>query len=223
MTDKEIYQQIEECREEADALYERIHEQVEESIVKHAQTKKKRKKLFAGILSVAVVLVVTLGIVLPITLQPQSQPQDEVIRYSDADVLLPDELNCNLKEYYADTNQTLLYLDWYEDAEDVLTFRYYEDGKKSETVYLHETVIDGNSGRIVELSLMKQNIVVESLDELFEEFQATNINNIQVVYALNKSMALAKFEYQGYKYYLKIDDEITFDFLVETIESMFNN
>ena len=219
MTDKEIYQQIEEYSEEANALYERIHEQVEASIVKHAQTKKKRKKLFVSISSIAAVLVLTLAIVLPIVMQPQ----DEEIRYSDFNVLIPDVLDCNLKEYYAAHNQALLYLDWYKDAEELYSVRYYEEGKESNTVYLSETFTDGNTGYGFELSVMKRNIVIESLDENFEEPQTTSIGDIQIVYRLNRKWSLAKFEYQGYKYYLKINDEIPLDFLNETIESMFNN
>ena len=219
MTDEEIYQQIEEYREESDALYERIHEQVESSIVKHAQLKKRRKKVFTSVLSVVAVLVVTLAIVLPIVLQPQ----DEEIRYNDVNVLLHEDLNFNLKEYYANNNLSLLYLDWYNDAEYLFTARYYEEGKESDTVYLYETITDGNTGYSIEISIMKRNIVVESYEEKYDEFKTTSIGNTQVIYILNRSRALAKFEYQGYKYYLQINDEITLDFLLKTIESMFNN
>lgn len=221
MTDEELYQQIEEYREESQAVYERIHEQVEASIVKHARAKKRRKKFLTGIASVAAVVIVVLAIVLPITLQPQSQEQE--FRYSDADVLISDELDCNLKEYYAVNSLSLLYLDWYKNAEYLFTERYYEEGKESETVYLTETIIDGNTGYTVEISVMKRNIVVESFDERFEEYETMNIDNTQVAYILNKKWSLAKFEYQGYKYYLKINYGTTLEFLVETIESMFNN
>ena len=222
MTDEEIYQQIDQYSEEASSLYERIHEQVETSIVKHAKAKKRRKKLFAGILSVAVVLVVTLAIVLPIVLQPQG---DNEIRYSDADALSREVLDCNLKEYYeAIGNQSLLYLDWYEYAEDLFTVRYYEDGQENNTVCLRESFTDGYNGYHVELSVMKQNIVIESLEDKFEEIQTANVGDTQIVYALKKSWALAKFEYRGYKYYLLIKDEgLTLDFLEKTIQSMFNN
>ena len=219
MTDEEIYQQIEEYREESDALYEKIHEQVEASIVSHAQKKKRRKKFFAGVLSVVAVLIVTLSIVLPIVMKPQV---DE-IRYSDADILLPDALESNLKEYCVATNQSFLYLDWYEDAEDLHTARYYEEGKESDTVYLYEKFTDGNTGYTFKLSVLKQNIVVESLDEPFEEPKIIEINNTQVYYVLQRTVTSAKFEYQGYKYYLEINDGVTLEFLVETIESMFNN
>ena len=219
MTDEEIYQQIEEYREEANSMYEKIHEQVEASIVKHAQTKKKRKKLFTGILSVAVVLVVTLAIVLPIVLQPQ----DDEIRFSDFEVLRPDTLDCNLKEYYELNNLSLLYLDWYENAEDLNTVRYYEEGKKNNTVYLSEFFTDGYWGFTVKLTVMKRNIVVESFDEKFEEYKTKNIGETQISYVLHRNLGVAKFEYQGYKYYLEINDELTLDFLVATIESMFNN
>ena len=219
MTDKEIYQQIEEYSEEAKAQYAKIHEQVEASIVKHAQAKKRRKKLFIGILPIAVVLVITLAIVLPIVLQPQ----DEEIRYSDLSVLGLDVLDCNLKEYYAKTNQELLYLDWYEFAEELYTARYYEEGKENDTVYLHETMTDGNTGYHIELSLMKRNIVVDNLETKVEEYQSTNIRDVQISYVITKTLTIAKFEYQGYKYYMEIKDSVTLDFLTGTIESMFNN
>ena len=219
MTEKEINQQIEEYREESDALYERIHEQVETSIVKHAQTKKKRKKFFVGFLSVATVLIVTLAIVLPIVLHPQ----DQEVRYSDLNVLLPDKLDCNLKEYYAAHNLSLLYLDWYEYAEDLTSERYYEEGKERDTVYLCEFFTDGYTGYSVKLAVMKRNIVVESLNEIYNESQNTKIGDTQISYVLQRTASFAKFEYQGYKYYLEINDEITFEFLIETIESMFNN
>ena len=219
MTDKEIYQQIEEYSEEAKAHYEKIHEKVEASIVKHAQAKKRRKKLFTGIVSVAAVLIVTLAIVLPIVLQPQ----DDEIRYSDESMLLTNDLDCTLKEYYARNNLSLLYLDWYEYAEDLSTVRYYEGGKESDTVYLYEKFTDGNTGYGVKLSVMKRNIVVESLEERAGDFKTTNISNTQVTYVLTRNWSFAKFEYKGYKYYLEIKDEITLDFLTKTIESMFNN
>ena len=219
MTEEEIYQQIEEYSEESNALYERIHEQVETSIVKHAQTKKKRKKFFVGIMSVAMVLVVTLAIVLPIVLRPQ----EEEVRYNDLTELTLDNLDCNLKEYYKRNNLSLLFLDWYEYAEDLTTERYYEKGKENDTVYLRETFTDGNTGYLIQLSVVKRNIVVEILDNPFEEPQTTSISGTEVTYILNRNWSLAKFEYNGYKYYLEIRDEVPLEFLVETIESMLNN
>ena len=220
MTDEELYHQIEEYREESQAVYERIHEQVETSIVKHAQAKKRRKKLLTGIASVVAVVIVVLAIVLPIALQPQ----DEAIRYADANTLIPAELDCNLKEYYSINKLSLLYLDWYENAEDMSTMRYYEEGKESDTVYLAETITDGNSGYTVQLTVMKRNIVIDSFDGKFDNNQTTNIGDTQIYYVLQRDCGLAKFEHDGYKYYLEFnEDELTLEFLVETIKSMFNN
>lgn len=220
MTDEEIYQQIEEHRQEADALYERIHEEVEASIVKHAQRKKRRKKLFTGILSIAAVLVVTLAIVLPIVLQPQ---EEEEIRYNEANVLVSGNLDYTLKEYSTINKLSLLYLDWYEYAEDLFTLRYYEEDKEGNTVYLSESFTNVNTGVNVEISVMKRNIVVESLDNRFSDPQTTKTGKTEITYTLSRNWSVAKFEYQGYKYYLQFNDGITLDFLLETIESMFNN
>ena len=221
MTDKEIYQQIEDYGEESNALYERIHEQVETSIVKHARAKKRRNKILAGALSVAVAVI--LVVVLSITLPFGAQPQEEIFRYADASAFRSEQLNCNLKEYGAINGLPLLYLDWYEHADELDTWRYYEEGKENDTVYLRESFTDGNSGTFYQIRVMKQNIVIDSLDEGFEEYQTTSVDGVSVIYVLNWSSVLVKFEYQGYKYYLEIDDTITLDFLVETIESMLNN
>ena len=219
MTDEELYQQIEEYREESRAVYERIHEQVEASIVKHAQAKKRRKKLLTGIASVAAVVIVVFAIVLPIILQPQEQE----VRYSDVDTLLRETLSYNLKDYNAVNNKSLLYLDWYEDAEYLFTARYYEEGKENDTVYLYETITDGNTGYRIQLSVMRRNIVIDSFDARFDSIQTTQIADTEIIYVLHKKYGIAKFEYENYKYYLEISDEITLEFLVETIESMFNN
>ena len=222
MTDEELYQQIEEYSEESNLVYERIHEHVEASIVKHAQEKKRRKKFFAGIMSVVAVLIITLAIVLPIVLQPQEPGQEQEIRYSDAEELSYDMLDSNLKEYFATNNLPLLYLDWYEDAEALFAARYYEEGKESDTVYLYENYTDGN-GYHVQLSVMKRNIVIESIEGQFDDNQTTKVGDTEILYIIQRNFTLAKFEYEGYKYYLQIDDEVPFEFLVEAIESMFNN
>lgn len=223
MTDEEIYQQIEEYKDEANVFYKRVHEQVEASIVKHAKEKKRRKKFFTGIMSVVAVFIITLAIVLPIVLRPQEQGQEQEIRYSDTLELSHEDLNYNLKEYCAINNLPLLYLDWYEYAEELFTARYYEESKESETVYLYEDYTDGNTGYHIQISVMKHNIVIESLEERLEVIKTTTVNDTLITYTLNRNWCMAKFEYQGYKYYLRIYDEITLDFLVKTIESMFNN
>ena len=219
MTDKEIYQQIEEYSEEANALYERIHEQVETSIVRHAQAKKKRKKLFAGILSVAVVLVVTLSIVLPITIPSR----DDKFWFCDTDEFFRERLDCNLKEYSEINNLSLLYLDRYQYAEGLFTARYYEKGKESDTVYLYESFEDRKSGYFIQVIAMECDSAVDKFDWRYDEYLNATINGVQIDYVLSIICSSARFEYQGYKYYLVIDNKVTSDFLLATIESMFHN
>lgn len=227
MTDKEIYQLIEDYKEDSDALYERIHEQVESSIVQHAQAKKKRKKILSRVFSFATafVLIVTLAIVLPIVLHNDSG--EEVIRYSDLGVLKSERLNCTLIEYYGEHypsgTQMPLCLDRYEYAEDIFTWRYYEEGKQSETVYLYESFMDIDVGYFIQLSVMRNNIIIDAFDEKLSVNESTQIDNIQILYRLEKEHNIAKFEYKGYKYYLELDDEVEKDFLMSLISSMINN
>ena len=222
MTEKEIYQLIEEHKEESDALYERIHEQVESSIVAHAQAKKRRKKIFSSVFSVAtaLVLIVCLAVVLPIVLQ--GEVEDVVQRYSDGE-LRSELLECNLKEYYQETNQSLLFIDRYENADAPITRRYYKEGNESETVYLYESFMDEETGYNIKLSIMKRNVSVDTFDEKLDECEIFKTFDPEISYRLDRKRSVAKFEYEGYKYYLEIDDKVELSFFIELIASMIPN
>ena len=226
MTDKEIYQLIEENKAETDALYERIHEQVESSIVQHAAFKKKRQKLLTRVFSAvaAVVLVLSLAIVLPIVLrQDATTPDGEpVIWYSDTD-LTSTFLEDNLKAYARKNNDSFLYIDLYDIAEELKTYRFYENDNESITAYLQETFTHGEYGYFVQFTVMKSNISVKSFDEKMKEPLEISVNNVDVYYEIGRSRSLAQFEYNNYKYYLEIKDEIDEIFLTEIISNMFES
>lgn len=221
MTDKEIYQLIEEHKADADALYEKIHVQVESSIVQHAQAKKKRKKLFNTYFPVAMafVLIICLAVVLPITLQ--SPGEDVEIRYNDFDLLVAEKLDFNLEQYYISiNNHALLYLDMYEYAEDVFTRRYYEEGHESQTVALQESFTD-DMGYKFQLTIIKRNVAVDSIDNMVERYDTNEEANNPYMYKINKTKTIAKFEFGDYKYYLEINDEVELDFLTDIIDNHF--
>ena len=224
MTDEEIYQLIEENKEETDAFYERIHEQVESSIVQHAVAKKKRQKLLTKVFSAvaAFVLVLSLAITLPIVLQPETAPGgDPVIWYSDDDITASPALEYNLKEYANQNNESFLYIDLYDIAEDIETRRFYKKDDESITVYLQE-FFTHETGNIVKLTVMKSNIVVDTFDDVMKESQVLQGYDVDILYEIGRTTSYAQFEYNGYKYYLEIQYEIDETFLTEILDNMFS-
>lgn len=219
--DKEVLQIEEKFKDDLDAVYERIHVQVEQNIVKQAQLRKKRQQLTYKMASIAValVLVVTLSIVLPIVLQPDD---NTVLRYNDTNLAYED-VEYTLKEYVESLGEEVLYLDWYETADECITTRYYDVNNAETTVYIKEILF--NEGYRVELSVLKNNdnIIVETFDSEWFEAKNTTIHNVSMTYLLNINSCNVKFEYEGYKYYLSFLNTANMDFITATIESMFNN
>ena len=224
MTEKDIQIISEEYKDEKEPLYEKIHERVEE-MIEHQAKKRKRLNTFYKFfpVSLAMVLIISLAIILPIVLQPSEEepPINTAIRYSDNELDSKIQ-DYTLKDYARINNLNYLYIDLYETAEDLLTRRYFKIGNESETAYLQETFTDGETGYIITLTIMKNNINVENFEEALSSPKEIDINNVSVTYSITMLDSKANFEYQDYKYYLEFDDEIDVEYLTAIISNMFN-
>lgn len=216
MKDKDIHRLIQEQnKEENDALFERIQSNL--GFSSQAQAKPKHKfnyKIFT--LATALVLVLCLAVVLPIVLQSD----DGQLRYS-ATNMRSEELGYTLNEYIQNHGISVLYIDW-EIIDESVTERYYDINNYDQTVYLSEFLVNGETGYSLKYIVMPLNISVDSVE--FDESAYTDeliIRDVNVSYSLGLT-ALAKFEYQGYKYYFEFYDSVDEQFIRETIESMFN-
>lgn len=222
MTDEEIYQSIDEYKEEADALYDRIHEQVESNILRHAAAKKRKRKLTKVFsLAVTFVLILSLAIVLPIVLQSE---EDTLVRYSDTE-LSSLILDYNLKEYARINKESFLYIDLYEIAEECKTTRYYHPDDERTTAYLQESFTHGETGYSIKLTIMRQKIIVEDYEGLILEPTKMNVSDVLVNYSISMTKAIVQFEYQDYKYYLEfgnVDEYFNVEFIAEIISNMFS-
>ncbi|MCH5152810.1 MAG: hypothetical protein J1F68_02465 [Clostridiales bacterium] len=228
MTEKDIQKISEQYKDEKTPLYKKIHERVEDMIVQQARKRKRIKTFYKTFpVALAMVLVISLAIVLPIVLQPNETTPGGApsIWYSDSDITSqPLPTGDTLKKYVAENNESFLYIDMYEVAEDIDTQRYYKKDDESITVYLQETFTHTETGYFIRLTVKKNNIIVESLDNEINEPQTLSVNNVTVYYGITRQDAIAQFEYDGYKYYLgfaDIDEYFTVEFIAEIISNMF--
>ena len=246
MTDKEkeIRQIEQEHKEEFDAIYERIHADVERNIVEQARKRKQRQKLCHRIVSIAMafVLVLTLAIVLPIVLRTDNDnngsgynsgddgnDENINIRYSTAD-LKAITLDCNLKQYSELYNVEILYINWYDVAEEesCQTTKHVEKDNEENVVFLQETITNDETGYSVKYAIVKESITVDEFDyieEILQQPNQTNIDNVIISYMIGKTRSVAKLEYKGYTYYFDFGDSLDEDeeALLEILSSMFDN
>lgn len=228
MTEKDIQKISEQYKEEKTPLYEKIHERVEDMIVQQARKRKRIKTFYKTFpVALAMVLIISLAIVLPIVLQPNETTPEGApsIWYSDLDITSgPLPPGDTLKKYVAENNESFLYIDMYEIAEDIDTQRYYKKDDESITVYLQETFMHGEYGYIIQLAVMKDNVVVDRFENLMRETQELLVNEVVVQYEIGRQTSSAQFEYDGYKYYLgftDIDESFNIEFITEIISNMF--
>lgn len=218
MTDKEIHQLIEDSHSEDKALWhDQVRARVDEAVALQ-QRKRQRRTLFVRrfVPLIAVVLVVVcLSVVLPLTLQSQ----DNYIKYTNNDIV--SQLSTEtIKEFAHNNNLPILYLDWYDIAEDCSTTKVVEKNNPSNLIYLTETMILG--GYKVIYSVMRNNISVDTFD--FYDGDKTEYscsNGVKVECTINLSEIFANFEYNGYKYYLDFRNCSDEEFFHQTLESMF--
>lgn len=218
MTDKEIHQLIEDSHSEDKTLWhDQVRARVDEAVALQ-QRKRRRRTFFVRryVPLIAVVLVVVcLSVVLPLTLQSQ----DHYIKYTNNDIV--SQLSTEtIKEFAHNNNLPILYLDWYDIAEDCSTTKVVEKNNPSNLIYLTETMING--GYKVIYSVMKNNISVDSFDS-YEEDQTEYIcsNGVKVYCSIKLTEIQANFEYNGYKYYLNFTNCADEEFFHQTLESMF--
>lgn len=202
--DKQVQKSFEdEQREHYAQLYERIRPQVEQGIADGYQKRQHRKKQLHTYLPIAAVLVVVLcvSIILPITLQQG----DNIVRY-DNDSLNTELLDTTFKEYVVANKIKSLYPNWYDRVDLYQTIRYFDSNNT--TVFISEKVTD-RDGNSIEFSCTKKNYFVETLENLWQNKtteEYIQVNKINIQYISDFTKMYARFEVDGYKYYLQIDN-----------------
>ena len=216
--DKQVQKSFEdEQREHYAQLYERIRPQVEQGIADGYQKRQRRKKQLHTYWPIAAVLVVVLcvSIILPITLQQG----DNIVRY-DNDSLTQRNLPETFKDFYSN-NAKVICPDWYDNVESRQTVGHFD--AKDNTVFVTEKVVD-HDGNTIEYSCTKKNYFVDTLENPWQNIiteEYIQINKINIQYTSDFTNMYARFEVDGYKYYLQIDNgDMTV--LQSTLEDLLN-
>ena len=186
---------------------------------------KSRKRFFnvkAAAFGVAGIFAVSLAIVLPMALN-KNTPYESPHRYTyNASQFEYDDLGLTIKEYSAEIGKTFLYIDWYDYAEECITTKYFLSDDADNIIYIAEDIYNGETGDHVQLAFVDTNIDVDRLDDIKASCTKNYEYNNTIINWTYDSMSESRafFEYDGYKYYLRLFDPMSEQAILDIVKEM---
>lgn len=210
--------------EEKEALYERLKAKLnlpeEPKEVKTKQSSGFRSffKKPARIISCAsaALVVICLAIVIPLALN-NKVPEE---RYCTASDCVLQEIT-SIKEYAEENQKSILYLDWYDTADEIQTELYVNSSDLSDLIYIKEKFFNSSSNQLVNFYLTDNHTRVDVFEGFLQNCLNESIYNSTKVNWINQnSKKLAYFEYGGYRYYIEMVSSTSEQTILEIVESV---
>ena len=124
-----------------------------------------------------------------------------------------------LKEYAQEIEKSLLYFDWYEETDFVEDYAWQLKDTQ-EIICFHEEIIDINTGCKVKLLVMPVDTIIEDFFGDEETDRKSEIDGTQVDWRYSKFRANAKFIYEDYSYYLRLEEPIDENHILDLVEEL---
>lgn len=218
MREKDIHNLIEQQDDEAkQRIWQKISSQIDVTPAPCQKTVTKKKIGLLSALAVALVCLVTLSIVLPLVLR-DNEPQ---IRYCDESQYTTESFSQTLKEYSLSHNNVLRYVDWYENADQVITSYGYNKEDKNDILFFKEKIVNSETGEVLFLSVTDSKTQVDIFDAFLIDYMEILINDVVVRYDIaNLTQCSAMFEYENHMYYMQLHTADGLARLTEVIKGM---
>ena len=124
-----------------------------------------------------------------------------------------------LKEYAQEIEKELLYFDWYAETEDLKNYAWQLKDTQ-EIICFEEEIIDINTGCMVYLFVIQADIEIEDFSFDEETERISEINGVEIDWRYSRFNAYANFEYENYRYYLRVDEPIDENYILDLIETL---
>ena len=129
------------------------------------------------------------------------------------------EVQYTLKDYAKEIGESLLYFDWYEET-DHLKNKVLRLKDTQEVICFQEELIDINSGCRIYIYVMKCDTEIEDFFGDEETDRKSEINGAQVDWRYSKFRANAKFIYEDYSYYLRLEEPMDENHILDLVEEL---
>lgn len=218
-------------REEKDRVWAKIQQKEEERLSAAQQERKEeqpvvqkptsfswRKRAAIAATSLAVILIGAFSIVKFFPFD-DSPGDDNSERYFD--VLSYDmvETQTTLKEYAQEINENLLYFDWYQDADYLKDYNWWTKDTQ-EIICFQEENVDVDTGCLITIFVTEANTKIESFSS--DENTDSNfvLNGVSINWRFYTDRAIANFEYEDYRYYLRIKEPLDEEYVFTLLEEL---
>ena len=199
MKDKDIHKYIEDQEpEEKAALFQRVMGNLD--VANEPIRNKKKRRVFAYTFSAVALVCLCLIIILPILLKDKEPDY----RYRESDSCVYQLVDYNVKEYAQSNNLDMLYINWYDIAEEYTTLLYSDKDDLNEIIYIEEDLVNIEDEVIAILYIMDIYTEVDVIKTKFANLDLSyDYNGVNIFYINNYNIeSFAYFQYNNYSYYI---------------------
>ena len=124
-----------------------------------------------------------------------------------------------LKDYAQEVGKNLLYFNWYEET-DYLKNQVWEVKETQEIICYSEEIIDINTGCAIYIFVMEADTEIEGFLADEETDQKSEVDGVEIDWYYSKYKSNANFVYEDYKYYLRVDDPIDENYILDLVAEL---
>lgn len=124
-----------------------------------------------------------------------------------------------LKDYAKEKGKNLLYFDWYVET-DHLKDRAWRLKDTQEIICFQEEIIDINTGCMVYLFVIQADTEIEGFFGDEETDRKSQIDGVEIDWKKDLFTAYANFAYEDYKYYVRVDEPIDENHILDLVEEL---
>lgn len=219
--ERKIHELIEKGnREEKDRVWARIQERAREEAPLTAElpTPKARPWRKWAAIAASSCAAVLIGVVAFVKFFPFGEKKNEG-RYFDNQSYERIDVDYTLQEYAQSIEKDLLYFDWYAETDYVKNMAWQLNGTQ-EIICFQEELVDINSGCVVYLFVTDADDKIDGFSTDENTDNEKTIKDIQVNWKNSKDRAVANFEYEGYRYYLRVEEPMDEGHILALVEEL---
>ena len=123
-----------------------------------------------------------------------------------------------LKDYAQESGKDLLYFDWYEETW-YLQDQVWQVKDTQEIICFNEEIADVDTDCIVYLFVIQADTEIEDFAD-DETDKKNEINGVQIDWQYSKFRAYANFVYEDYRYYVRVEEPIDENYILDLVEEL---
>ena len=220
MKERDVHNLIERQDEEGKkALYTRICDGLGlETKVKPAP-RSKRALLWRVLVPALSFCISCLAIILPIALKNRVEPNPN--RYCLSADCVEVALDVNVKQYSSRNGKSMLYIDWYDIAEEVETKAYTDKDDRNDIIYIEEIIVNGDTGDSIQLIIFDKHTFIDTFDYLDKKvYDEVIYENVNIKWKVEIQISFGLIYYGDYRYYVQISQPSEAVDIVEILKGM---